>query len=155
MRFQDLLSQPERSGGVLESSRRSWRPSSHVARRASAWPATHPFPVSPGLLPPNEQRRDSQPRWTFLHEESTLLILSWRLCKEFHLFYLSKIQNSQLRIAANDHMVYIPLIKRGWRRLHGKIIFFVMELFSVNSARVSKMLHKFQNFPWSRNNIRT
>lgn len=27
MRFQDLLSQPERSGGVLESSRRSWRPS--------------------------------------------------------------------------------------------------------------------------------
>lgn len=47
-----------------------------------------------------------------------------------------------------------PFVKMGWKRLHGKVTFSVMELFSVIFVRVSKMLHNFQKFLFSCKNIR-
>lgn len=56
---------------------------------------------------------------------------------------------------ASDRPGCIPLIKMEWKSPYSKIIFSIMELFSVIFVRVSKMLHNFRKCLFYGNTIRT
>ena len=83
-------------------------------------------------------------RKAYLLNSPLALFFFWRIP-----FLLSLENTEQLRIVANGHVSSQPLIKRGWKRLHSKIVFSVTELFSVLFLRVSKMLQDFQKFLFS------